>query len=194
MTSEVVFVRHARVADRYRGVCYGRSDVPLGPEGVGESLRLAERLSRLPIRHLVSSGAARTHVLAEQIAERTGLEVVVEPALLERDFGAWELRTWEAIYEEVGDAMQGLIHEPDTYRPPGGETTNELRDRALSWYVRRPTGGLVVAVTHGGPIAAIRGSLAGKNPVDWVDLIPPQGSFVGLAGETAGWTGGGGAA
>jgi len=180
MTPEVVFVRHARVADRYQGVCYGRSDVPLGPEGVEESRRLAERLSRLPIRHLVSSGAARTRVLAEQIAERTGLEIVVEPALLERDFGTWELRTWEAIYEEVGDAMQGLIREPDTYRPPGGETTNELRDRALSWYARRPTGGLVVVVTHGGPIAAIRGSLAGKRPVDWVGLIPRPGSFVGL--------------
>jgi broad specificity phosphatase PhoE len=183
MTSDLVLVRHAQVADCYRGICYGRSDVALGPEGLEESARLAEILSRWPIRHLVTSGAARARAMAERIAGRTGLEMTVEPALLERDFGAWEMRRWDSIYEEVGDAMDGLIHEPETYRPPGGETTGELRDRVLSWYARRPCEGLVVVVAHGGPIAAIRGTLAGKKPVNWVDLIPQPGSWVRLADE-----------
>ena len=181
--SSLILVRHARVAARYNGVCYGRSDVLLDPEGVEESRELAEFLSRWPIRHLVTSGATRARVLAEFLAERIGLEMTVEPALLERDFGAWELRPWDSIYQEVGDAMQGLIHEPATYRPPGGETTYELRDRAVSWYARRPRGGLTVVVTHGGPIAAIRGTLAGKIPADWIDLIPRPGSWVALANE-----------
>ena len=118
--------------------------------------------------------------LANAIAARTGVAIQVEPALLERDFGAWELRTWDEIYIEVGDSMHGLIHHPATYRPPEGETTDELRDRAMAWYDRRPLGGLVVAVAHGGPIAAIRGTLAGKGPVDWVDLIPEPGTWVTL--------------
>ena len=42
MNSDLILVRHARVADCYRGICYGRSDVPLGPEGIEESDRLAE--------------------------------------------------------------------------------------------------------------------------------------------------------
>ena len=50
----------------------------------------------------------------------------------------------------------------------------------MAWYDRRPRGGLVVAVTHGGPIAAIRGTLRGKAPVDWVDLIPATGTWVAL--------------
>jgi broad specificity phosphatase PhoE len=185
MTSNVVLVRHARVADCYDGICYGRSDVSLGPEALEESDRLAEILSSWPIRFLVTSPAARAHALATRIAERTGLEMIIEPALLERDFGAWEMRSWDSIYEEVGDALSGLIHEPESYRPPGGETTGELRDRAVSWYVRRPRGGLVVVVAHGGPIAAIRGTLASKEPVDWVDLIPQPGSWVELKGEIA---------
>lgn len=178
--SAVVLVRHARVADCYRGVCYGRSDVALGPEGIAESERLAEAISAWPVRHLVASGASRTLALAERIAARTGLAMTVEPALLERDFGAWELRPWDSIWGEVGEAMLGLAREPATYRPPGGETTHELRDRAISWYGRRPRGGLVVAVAHGGPIAAIRGTLAGKEPIDWPGLIPPPGSWVVL--------------
>lgn len=182
MNSDLILVRHARVADCYRGICYGRSDVPLGPEGIEESARLAEIMSGLPIRHLITSGAARARALAERIAERTGLTMTIEPALLERDFGAWEMRSWDAIYQEVGDALSGLIHEPETFRPPGGETTGELRDRVISWYERRPRTGLTVVVAHGGPIAAIRGTLAGKAPVDWVTLIPRPGSWVRLTG------------
>jgi broad specificity phosphatase PhoE len=185
MTANVILVRHARVADCYQGICYGRSDVPLGAEGLAESERLAEILSSCPIRYLITSPAVRARALAQRIADRTGLNVIAEPALLERDFGAWELRSWDAIYAEVGDALNGLIHEPESYRPPGGETTGELRDRAVSWYVRRPRGGLVVVVAHGGPIAAIRGTLASKEPVDWVDLIPQPGSWVELKGEIA---------
>ena len=183
MTADLVLVRHARVDDRYRGVCYGRSDVALGPEGRAASVELAKTIARWPVRTLISSGASRAGFLADQIAERTGLAVAAEPALLERDFGAWELRTWDDIYAEAGDGMHGLIHQPGTYRPPGGETTHELRDRVMAWYGRRPTDGLVVAVTHGGPIAALRGTLQGKEPVAWVDLIPSTGSWVA-------WTGG----
>ena len=83
MNSDLILVRHARVADCYRGICYGRSDVELGPEGIEESDRLAEILSAMPIRHLITSGAARARALAERIAERTGLAMTIEPALLE---------------------------------------------------------------------------------------------------------------
>jgi len=180
MTPDLILVRHARVADAYQGICYGRSDVPLSPEGRSASLELARQLARLPIRHLVSSPSTRARFLAELVAAQTGLPLTLEPDLQERDFGAWESRTWDAIHAEVGEAMLGLIHEPGTYHPPGGETTLELRDRAVSWYARRPTGGLVVAITHGGPIAAIRGMLAGLPPDQWPGLIPPTGTFVEL--------------
>ncbi len=176
----MTFVRHPRVADSYRGVCYGRADVPLGPEGIAESLAIAEHLARRPFRHVVCSGAVRTLVLARRVCDLTGRSLTIEPTLGERDFGSWELRTWDAIYAEVGDAMNGLIDAPETYRPPGGETTHELRDRAMAWYARRPTDGPVLVVAHGGPIAAIRGTLAGRPAREWLDLIPPPGGIVEL--------------
>ena len=182
MTADLVLVRHARVHERYQGFCYGRSDVPLGAEGRAASVGLAVLMAGWPIRHLITSGAARTGWLAERIAARVGVAVTVEPALLERDFGSWELQAWDDIYARTGDAMHGLIHQPATFAPPGGETTHQLRDRVVAWYRRRPLGGLVVAVTHGGPIAALRGTLRGKEPVDWVDLIPATGSWVALTG------------
>lgn len=56
--------------------------------------------------------------------------------------------------------------------------THELRARAMGWYERRPTDGPILVVAHGGPIAAIRGTLAGRPAHDWLGLVPPPGGVV----------------
>lgn len=114
------------------------------------------------------------------IAEHRGIEPIVEPRLAERDFGEWEGRTWETIYAESGSAMNGLIHDPAGFRPPAGETTAELAVRVLAWYRRLPADGAIVAVTHGGPIAALRGSLLRLPVPDWPALTPIFGEVVEL--------------
>jgi broad specificity phosphatase PhoE len=107
-----------------------------------------------PPDKLYSSPLVRCRALAEAVAERLGLNVVFDPRLQERHFGSWELRPWDEIYAETGDAMLGMLADPSGWRPPGGETTFELRDRVLAWYAAFPTHGDIIAITHGGPIAA----------------------------------------
>lgn len=176
----VLLVRHGSVAECYQGVCYGRSDIELSDEGRRQMLAAADALSALPITHLVHSGLSRARLLAELIAERTGITPEVAPALAEIHFGQWELRSWEDIFLEVGDMMAELLHSPATYRPPDGETAFELRDRVLAWYRKLPRDGLVVAVAHGGPIAALRGALMEVPVTDWPKLIPQYGQWVEL--------------
>ena len=48
MKPGLILVRHAPVADRYRGLCYGQSDVELGPIGEGRSRELVESLAAVP--------------------------------------------------------------------------------------------------------------------------------------------------
>ena len=172
----VLFVRHGEVAERYRHLCYGRSDVELSAAGIARSRELAEQLASEPITLVCHSGLARTRILAELLAPSPE----VCPLLRERDFGTWEMRTWDDLYAETGDAMTGSIHAPATWRPPGGETTFELRDRVLSWYQSLPEQGVIVAVSHGGPIAALRGTLLNAAVADWPQLIPPVGTWVEL--------------
>jgi broad specificity phosphatase PhoE len=77
-----------------------------------------------------------------------------------------------------------MISEPETYRPGGGETTFELRDRVVAWrssVVEQNK--LVVAVTHGGPIAALVGTEKELPVSDWVKLIPGCGQWVRLSNE-----------
>jgi broad specificity phosphatase PhoE len=55
-----------------------------------------------------------------------------------------------------------------------------MRDRAMDWLNEAVRGGegAVFAICHGGPIAAIRGSLGGVPVTAWPTLVPRYGEIV----------------
>jgi broad specificity phosphatase PhoE len=176
----VLLVRHCEVEECYREVCYGRADVGLSEYGRNRSRDLARQLETFSIAQVWHSNLSRTRFLVEALAALARVRAIACPLLRERDFGAWELRPWQEIYAETGDAMLGMIREPAVWRPPEGETTFEMRDRVLAWFRALPSSGAIVAVTHGGPIAILRGVLAGRPVSEWPGLIPATGSVVEL--------------
>ncbi|WP_168219200.1 histidine phosphatase family protein [Limnoglobus roseus] len=177
----MTLVRHPPVADSIVGFCYGASDVPLGPEGIAVARELVVILSQRSVTRIVHTGLSRTAVVAEGLAERIGIPTVADFRLRERHFGTWELRRWDDIYAETGEEMMGIIQAPDSWRPPGGETLFEMRDRALAWYHELPADGHSIAIAHGGPIAAILGTLQGVPAAEWVKLIPRPGQIVSIS-------------
>lgn len=176
-TVPLVLVRHTPVAEECLGLCYGRSDVPLRPDAHDEHDRIAGELAHLRPAVVLHSGLARTRLLAVRLAKEFGCETAACPEIRERDFGSWELQSWDAIHHTHGDEMMRMLTEPDSYRPGGGETTFELRDRMVAWYESLPPQP-IVAVTHGGPIAALLGTLRRLPVESWVSLIPACGQWV----------------
>jgi broad specificity phosphatase PhoE len=174
----ILLVRHCEVASRYRQLCYGRSNVELSELGLAQSEEVARQLAREPITHVYHSGLYRARHLAEALRKLVGISVEESHLLRERDFGEWELQTWDALYAATGDAMLGMLSDPAVWRPPAGETTFEMRDRIMTWYQDLPDAGVIVAVSHGGPIAALLGTLSGRPVVEWPVLIPPTGTVV----------------
>ena len=178
MTRTITLVRHPPVDVRYRTLCYGSADVPLGPDGVAVVTQIVAALALQPITQIVHSGLQRAAIVAEELALRLGVMAQLDARLQERHFGDWELQSWDEIYADTGDAMMGMVHDPSHWRPPGGETTDELRDRVLQWYRELPATGHIVAICHGGPIAALLGTLRGLPESDWPALIPKHGEAV----------------
>jgi broad specificity phosphatase PhoE len=127
-----------------------------------------------------TSPLRRAAFLAALIARATDADLVIDPRLGERTFGTWERRPWSDIYAETGEAMMGMLTEPSTFRPGGGETTIEVRDRVLQWRDEVPPSGRFIVVSHGGPIAALVGTSRGLAPIDWAPLIPAVGGIVEL--------------
>ncbi|GGE03378.1 phosphoglycerate mutase [Polymorphobacter glacialis] len=173
----VLLVRHTEVALAWRGRCYGRSDMGLSRVGAARAAALAGGLAGWRPDVVVHSGLRRSAVLAVRIAGLAGVAVHEDAAWGERDFGDWEGRSWAAIYRESGDAMDGMVLAPGVFRPGGGETTDEMGDRAGRAFSGLPAGRVIV-VGHGGPVAALRGRLSGVPVSEWLGLIPGYGEAV----------------
>ena len=177
----VHLVRHTAVAAHWAGRCYGASDVGLSRDGRGAARTLAAELARLAALTLYVSPLRRARFLGALVARETPVGTfVVEPRLAECNFGGWEGLTWDQIYAASGDAMMGLVRAPASFRPGGtGETTFEMRDRAMAWLEDVRIGpSPALAICHGGPIAAIRGSLSASPVADWPGLVPRYGEVV----------------
>ncbi|TXG82322.1 MAG: hypothetical protein E6R12_11790 [Sphingomonadales bacterium] len=118
-------LRHPPVAVTWRARCYGVTDAPLA--------RAAFALPEPPpVEQVVHSGLRRTRGPAEKLAAVLGVPRIEDAQWRERDFGTWEGQTWHAIYRATGDAMDGMLTDPEGFRPGGdGETTMELAWRVV---------------------------------------------------------------
>jgi alpha-ribazole phosphatase len=153
MARALYLIRHG-VPDVARGICYGRSDVPLREAAP----QTAERLrSHLPPRFaLVSSPLQRCRLLADSLGRPQ-----YDMRLAEVDFGRWEGCHFDDIPRTDIDTWAAA---PLDFRPPNGETVREMLARVLAALteILSNTTGDVVLVTHGGPLRGIVAQLAGE--------------------------------
>jgi broad specificity phosphatase PhoE len=174
----LLLLRHTKVSTTWRHRCYGQSEAPLGGEGRAAAHRLAARIPAADA--LYASPSRRAALFAGLIARHLALPILWDRRLLERDFGSWEGQPWEAIWQAEGSAMDGMIDAPNRFRPGGGETTNELAARANAWLASLPAEASIIAVSHGGPIAALAGCLLTLPVRDWFAYLPPEGGGLSI--------------
>ena len=128
----------------------GHTDVPLNDEGRRQARALAEELDGEEVDAVYSSDLGRARETAEIIAATRGGDVISFPALREKNFGTWEGLTDVEVRERFPDSL--------TTGWGDGETTDEMARRilaAVEEIAARHAGGLVVVVTHGGPMRAL---------------------------------------
>ena len=115
-------VRHPQ-PDVAPGLCYGASDVPVAGRRARARARGADgaRAAGRPAR--LASPLQRCARLAERLAAAPR---ALDARLAEMDFGAWELRRWDAIPRAEVDAWAAdLLH----YRPGGAENVLDVARR-----------------------------------------------------------------
>jgi len=100
----------------------GRTDIPLTPEGEAQARRLGERLDGLKFAAVLTSPLQRARRTCELAG--FGSAAIVEPDLMEWNYGAYEGRTSAEIHAERPDW--------DLFRDgcPGGESPDQIGVRA----------------------------------------------------------------
>jgi probable phosphoglycerate mutase len=146
----LVLWRHGQTQWNAEGRFQGQSDIPLDPTGEQQAERSARLLAALRPSAIFSSDLLRATATAAPLARLTSLTVTLEKDLRERFGGLWEGLTDAEIR-----ARYPVEHSQ--WRPPGGETSVAVADRAGAAMERiadgLTPGALAVVVSHG---AALR--------------------------------------
>ena len=151
------WIRHAPVRNQ-EGRIYGRRDVACDLSDTDAIAALAAVLPEPAI--WLSSPLSRTRNTAEALsALRPGprADLLIEPDLIEQDFGAWQNRPYAEITEELGGERHPFWFAPAHVTPEGGESFADTMLRVtatIERLLKAHEGRDIVAVAHAGVIRA----------------------------------------
>lgn len=168
MAVRLYLVRHGETGSNRLGLALGQADVPLNERGRRQAGRLADALAAVPLAAVYSSSLSRALDTARTIAGRHGLDVIVEPGLIEMNIGELE----GLAFPELRERFPGLLDswmsdEGPYYCLPGGERLVDVQARALKTLrelaERHREDEAVCAVTHNFLILSMLTSILGIN-------------------------------
>ena len=151
--TRVYLIRHGHLVNSHTGVYNGHTDIELSPEGIAQTIAIAEWFKDKSISAVWSSDLRRSLNGAKIIAAPHGLEVMSSNALREINLGFWEGLTPDEIRSNYRDSWDRWLEDPIRNRPPGGETISEMQSRVikeLEVIFKKNTGEEVVLFTHAG--------------------------------------------
>jgi 2,3-bisphosphoglycerate-dependent phosphoglycerate mutase len=177
--STVWLVRHGESTWNALGLVQGHANEPtLTNKGRLQSLEAADTLRGHPIAAVYASDLERARQTASYIAPSFDLPILLDDALRERCFGQYEGRPLHSL-RQADSGIEGEHVTDATARPDGGESLNDLYQRAWSfmdWLRSQPLDGEAIVVTHGGMVRAIRACCAGYSMSECPWDAVPNGS------------------
>ena len=155
-------MRHGQTDWNTQSRIQGKTDIPLNETGRMQARAIAESLPD-GITVILSSPLKRAIETAEIVNERFGVPIVIEEALIERNFGGYE---GQLMSDVDFNALRSWWSDTPT---PGGETIREVCDRVFGFasaIEEKYSGQTVLIVTHGHVLCAM----------DWYwDGLPQRG-------------------
>lgn len=150
----LILVRHTRPLGA-EGLCYGKTDLPPGPELAADAARLNAELPQ--IKRILTSPLMRAARLAEALGALRGTQIAMDARLAEMDFGSWEGVPWNDIPRDELDVWADDLLGA---RPHGGESVAMMAGRVTECLNDHHD---ALFVTHMGPIRAALAKASHKN-------------------------------
>lgn len=141
-TTTFYIVRHGETDWNKAGKLQGHADILLNDSGRSQAMELANHLADYSFSHCYSSDLKRAHHTAEIVLNKKPVEIKLETRLRERDFGAWEGKSWEEFRKDEEAYKQVESHEEIVERVTG----------CLTDILSVHAGNEILILTHGGII------------------------------------------
>lgn len=168
-TGTLIIVRHGRTAFNAQGLLQGRADNPLDEVGQAQAAAVGDHLAPLLDAEtvIISSPLVRAQATAARIAERAGLDVVVDERWIEVSYGVYEGVPQRDVPADVWSRWRSDPH----FAPEAGETLAAVQQRvgeACEDLMRTLSGRTAVVVSHVSPIkSAVAWALGVDVGVSW---------------------------
>ena len=161
----------------------GRVDVPLSSKGWQQ---MQQSISGLQPDMVVTSPLQR----CANFAQSLGQPVLTDERLVEMDFGAWDGRERELVWQEDQVAVKAFWADPMRVSPPGGENLAQVQERAVKALHKHIESALaqqkqhLLLVSHGGVIRCLIGNLLHMSGQGLFHLYLPYAGLAHLQVET----------
>ena len=126
----IYLIRHGRTTLNAQGRFRGRQDPPLDAVGRDQASSAAKLLSDIRLAAVYSSPLTRAVQTAETVGASCELDVVIEPELIDLDYGMWEGLTEEEALgaEDVAPIRRHHVSEAEGAAAAGPVEPSESPD------------------------------------------------------------------
>ncbi|WP_410473551.1 histidine phosphatase family protein [Guyparkeria sp. TX1] len=152
-TTRLDLIRHGEPVGgrRFRGDAVDDPLSELGWQQLERRLTMIEARGEADWDVIATSPMRRCRAFAASVAERRGLELVVDPDLREIGFGPWEGLRHAEIPERYPEQHAAFLADPVDGRPPGSEPMADFFERVTRGLARLETnhaGQSVLVLSH----------------------------------------------
>ena len=127
--TDILLIRHS-TTEYVNNKLAGRVDAPLNEDGRKKAQELAVALSGQPIMAVYSSPLRRTLMTAQPIARQFELDLKPLDGIIDIDYGEWQGLSPDEAAARDGALYARWIEAPHAVKFPGGESLEEVRQRA----------------------------------------------------------------
>jgi 2,3-bisphosphoglycerate-dependent phosphoglycerate mutase len=176
----LVLVRHGQSEWNLKNLFTGWRDVDLSDQGVAEAQSAGRKLKAQGLRFDVAFTSAliraqRTLTIILEEMGQTGIPILMDQALNERDYGDLVGLNKDDARKRWGDEQVLLWRRSYDIAPPGGESLRDTAARVLPYYIREilprvMRGERVLVSAHGNSLRALVMVLDGHSTESIVKL------------------------
>jgi broad specificity phosphatase PhoE len=148
--TKIILIRHGETEWNTGDVFRGRIDIGLSETGLKQASALGEYLKNVKVDAIYSSPLKRALATAEEINRYHNLEIETTDGLIDYNFGEWQGMSRQDIKTKYTELYNEWNTHPERVKTPGGETLNDVRDRALGFIndILDRYKGTIILVSH----------------------------------------------
>ena len=169
--TSIYLIRHGECAGNKENRIRGCMDFPLNENGVLQAHALAKAMKDKNIEYIYSSPLSRAMTTAGILGDALGLPYEGREGFCNIHLGPWENRKKAELAVEEPEKWQTWLDQPEELKIEGGETLDEVRDRALAELdrvIEEHRGCNIALVAHRGVLKPLMaGALCVSRPCYW---------------------------